>query len=64
MQSTARYLARATKESGCWLNVLPVTALGTFLDNFSSRSAAAIRTGTGIWQPRTCVWVWKPDWLF
>ena len=40
--SRARLLATAQKESGAWLNALPVSSLGTLLDSESFRVAIAL----------------------
>ena len=39
--SRARLLATAQKESGAWLNALPVSSLGTLLDSERFRVAIA-----------------------
>ena len=41
--SRARLLSTAQKESGAWLNALPVSSLGTLLDSESIRVAIALR---------------------
>ena len=51
----ARLLSTATKESGAWLNVLPIPHLGTKLDNDSIRIATGLRLGADIVMEHTCV---------
>jgi len=43
--SPARPLATATKESGSWLNALPVSSLGLRMDNDTIRVAVGLRLG-------------------
>ena len=52
--SRARLLATAQKESGAWLNALPVSSLGTLLDSESFRVAIALRVGADICIPHSC----------
>lgn len=52
--SRARCLAAAQKESGAWLNALPVPSLGTLLDSESFRIAIALRVGADICIPHSC----------
>ena len=44
----ARLLARAQRESGAWLDALPVSSLGTLLDSESFRVAIALRVGADV----------------
>ena len=44
----ARLLATAQRESGAWLNALPVSSLGTLLDSESFRAAIALRVGADV----------------
>ena len=53
--TTGRLLATATKESGAWLNALPVPHLGTKLDNNSVRIAIGLRLGADIVEEHQCV---------
>ena len=53
--SRARLLATATKESGAWLNTLPVPHLGTKLDDDSIRIATGLRLGANIVEEHTCI---------
>ena len=46
--SRARLMATAQKESGSWLDVWPVSSLGTLLDSESFRVAIAIRVGADV----------------
>ena len=50
----ARLLATAQKESGAWLNALPVLLLGTLLDSESFRVAIALRVGADVCIPHSC----------
>ena len=52
--SRARLLATTQKESGSWLNALPVPSLGTLLDSESFRIAIALRVGADICIPHSC----------
>ena len=52
--SRARLLATAQKESGAWLNALPVPSLGTLLDSESFRVAIALRVGAEVCLPHSC----------
>ena len=53
-ESRARLLARAQKESGAWLNALPVLSLGTLLDSKSFRVVIALRVGADVCIPHSC----------
>lgn len=50
----ARLLATSQKESGAWLNALPVPSLGTLLDSESFRIAIALRVGADLCIPHSC----------
>ena len=52
--SRVRLLATAQKESGAWLNALPVSSLGTLLDSESFRVAIALRVGADVCIPHSC----------
>ena len=52
--SRARLLATAQKESGAWLNSLPVSSLGTLLDSESFRVVIALRVGADDCIPQSC----------
>ena len=52
--SRARLMATAQKESGAWLNALPVSSLGTLLDPESFRVANALRVGADVCIPHSC----------
>ena len=49
-----RLLATAQRESGVWLNTLPVSSLGTLLDSGSIRDAITLRVGAYICIPHSC----------
>ena len=53
-RSRARLLAAAAKESGAWLNVLPVSALGLRMDDNTIRVAVGLRLGASLCRPHTC----------
>ena len=53
-RSRAHLLAATTKESGAWLNVLPVSSLGLRMDDESIRAAVGLRVGTPLCQPDSC----------
>ena len=55
MVSRARLMATAQKESGAWLNDLPVSSLGTLLDYESFRVAIALRVDADICVPHSCL---------
>ena len=50
----ARLLATAQRESGAWLNALPVSSLGTLLDSESFRVVIALRAGGDVYIPHSC----------
>ena len=52
--SRARLLATAQRESGAWLNALPVSSLGKLLDSESFRVAIALREGADLCSPHSC----------
>ena len=53
-RSRARLLAAATKESGAWLNALPISAVGLRMDDEVVRVAVGLRLGAALCQPHTC----------
>ena len=50
----ARLLAAMCKESGLWLNAVPVPSLGTQLDPEVLRIAIALRIGAKVCEPHSC----------
>ena len=50
----ARLLAANCKESGVWLNAVPVPSLGTQLSPEELRIAIALRVGAKVCQPHSC----------
>ena len=54
--SRARLMATAQKESGAWLNALPVSSFGTRMDPESFRVAIALRVGADVCIPHSCRW--------
>lgn len=53
-KSRARLLAAANKETGAWLNALPVAAAGLRMDDDTVRVAVGLRLGTPLCQPHHC----------
>lgn len=51
----ARLLAVTSPHAGDWLNAVPVPSLGLKLDNHQLRIAAALRLGSPLCQPHTCI---------
>ena len=54
IQSRARLLAAANKESGAWLNTLPVSSLGLRMDDDTVRVAVGLRLGIPLCRPHQC----------
>ena len=54
LRDKARLLATAAKESGYWLQALPSSSLGTFLDNDAIRISVAKRLGAAVCKPHNC----------
>ena len=52
--SRSRLLAASTKESGAWLNALPVSSLGLRMDDNTVRVAVGLRLGSPLCRPHTC----------
>ena len=52
--SRARLLAAHTRESGAWLNALPVSALGLRMDDDTVRIAIGLRLGAPLCLPHVC----------
>ena len=50
----ARLLASATKDSGVWLNALPISSRGLRMDNDTIRVAAGLRLGAPLCMPHSC----------
>ena len=53
-QSRARLLAASNKESGAWLNTLPVSSLGLRMDDDTIRVAVGLRLGIPLCHPHKC----------
>ena len=53
-QSRARLLAASLKESGAWLNAMPVSSLGLRLSNDELHIAVGLRLGAPLCQPHKC----------
>ena len=50
----ARILAASQRESGQWLNAVPVPSLGTLLDPETRRVSLALRLGAAVCVPHRC----------
>ena len=55
LSTRARLLAVATRESGVWLNVLPVSSLGLCMDNDVIRVDVGLRLGAPLCEPHNCL---------
>ena len=55
LEDKARILAAQEPKAGCWLDVIPSPSLGTHLDDDSFRIACALRLGTSICHPHSCI---------
>ena len=53
-RSCARLFAAATKESGAWLNALPISTVGLSMDDEVVRVAVGLRLGAALCQPHSC----------
>ena len=53
-RSKARLLATSRKESGAWLNTLPVAALGLRMDDETTLIAVGLRLSTPLCSPHEC----------
>ena len=49
-----RLLVASAKESGAWLNALPVFSLCLKMDNDTIRIAVGLRLGSSLCRPHTC----------
>ena len=54
VRSRARLLAAVSKESGAWLNALPISSLGLRLDDNTLCIAVGLRLGSSLCRPHTC----------
>ena len=52
-RSHARLLASTAKESGAWLNALPIASLGLRMDNDTIRIATGLRLGAPLCRPHS-----------
>ena len=52
-RTRARLLASTAKESGAWLNVLPISSLGLLMDNDTIRVAVGLRLGAPLYADPT-----------
>ena len=53
-RARARLLASSARESGVWLNVLPISSLGLRMDDDTIRVAVGLRLGAPLCRPHTC----------
>ena len=51
---SGRLLAAGRKESGAWLNALPVPSLGSCMEDETTRVAVDLRLGTPVCRPHEC----------
>jgi hypothetical protein len=54
LRDKARLMALATKESGAWLNAMPIPTLGNLLDDGSLRVSVTMRLGALVCWPHKC----------
>ena len=50
----ARFLAASCKESGAWLNALPISSLGLHMDDATVRISIGLRLGLPLCRSHTC----------
>lgn len=53
-RTRARLLAVSAKESGAWLNALPISSLGQRMDDDAIRVAVGLRLGSTLCRPHIC----------
>ena len=53
-RESARLLASRARESGVWLNVLPISSLGLCMDDSTIRVTVGPRLGAPLCRPHTC----------
>ena len=53
--SRARLMATSAKESGAWVNALPISSLGLRMDDDTVRISVGLRLGTTLCRPHACL---------
>ena len=53
-RSRAHILAATSKESGAWLQALPLSSIGLRMDDNTVRIATGLRLGSPLCRPHTC----------
>ena len=54
-KACAHLLASTARESGAWLNVLPISTLGLRMDDNTIRVATGLQLGTPLCRPHSCI---------
>ena len=54
LRDKARLTAAATRESGAWMNALPIPSLGNLLDDSTLQISVALRLGAEVCRPHVC----------
>ena len=54
-RARARLLASTARESGAWLNVLPISTLGLCMDSNTIRATTGLRLATPLCRTHSCI---------